>query len=83
MGWAGRLSFYASYNLGNNTVTNTYGAGWSIGGACSVGLIYLGRPASNIGRMDVQAQMCGIPYNTTFWLQLTVRNGAASVNWSA
>ncbi|WP_349866769.1 hypothetical protein [Leifsonia sp. WHRI 6310E] len=83
--WVGlvSLSFYASYNLNNNTVTNTYGAGWSIGGACSANLVYLGRPASNIGRMDVSAQMCGIPYSTTFWLQLTVRSGSAAVSWSS
>ena len=83
--WVGvvAMSFYASYNVGNNTVTNTYGAGWSIGGACGVDLIYLGRPASNIGRMDLKAQMCMIPYSTTFWLQLKVSGGSASVSWVA
>lgn len=83
--WVGlvAMSFHASYNLGNNTVTNTYGAGWSIGGACGVDLVYLGRPASNVGRMDLKAQMCAIPYSTTFWLQLTVKGGSASVSWTA
>jgi hypothetical protein len=82
--WVGlvAMSFNASYNLGNNTVTNVYGAGWSIGGACSVDLTYLGRPAANIGRMDLKAQMCGLPYSTTFWLQLKVSGGAASVSWT-
>lgn len=82
--WVGlvAMSFYASYNLGNNTVTNTYGAGWSIGGACGVDLLYLGRPASNIGRMDIKAQMCGLPYSTTFWLQLKVSGGSATVSWT-
>lgn len=83
--WVGvvAMSFYASYNLGNNTVTNTYGPGWSIGGACGVDLISLGRPASNIGRMDLKAQMCLIPYSTTFWIQLKVSGGSATVSWVA
>jgi hypothetical protein len=82
--WVGLVSmaFKASYNLSTNTVSSVYGASWTIGGACSTSLIYLGRPASNIGRMDVSAQMCGVPYSTTFFLAVTVKNGVATESWN-
>lgn len=81
--WVGliRLSFKASYNVSTNTVTNVYGAGWQIGGACSASLVYLGKPAKNIGRMDVSAQMCGVPYNSTFFLAVTLKRGVATKSW--
>jgi len=81
--WVGliRLSFKASYNVSTNTVTNVYGAGWQIGGACSASLVYLGKPAKNIGRMDVNAQMCGVPYNSTFFLAVTLKRGVATKSW--
>lgn len=81
--WVGlvSMSFFATYNLGTGTVNNVYGAGWSIGGSCNSLLVYLGRPAANIGLEQVSAQMCGLPYNTVFSLQLTVGGGNASVTW--
>lgn len=83
--WVGlvSLSFYASYNLSTNRVTNgPWGGGYTIGGACSAYISYIGRPAVNIGQMIVQAQMCGIPYSTWFELRLTVTGGRAVVSWT-
>lgn len=81
--WVGliSMSFKTSYNVSTNTVTNVYGAGWQIGGACSANLVYLGKPAKNIGRMDVNAQMCGVPYNSTFFLAVTLKGGVATESW--
>jgi hypothetical protein len=81
--WVGAvaLSFRASYNLSTNTVTNVYGGGWSIAAACSAHQKYLGRPASNIGRLEVEATMCVVGYSQVFWLQLTLSGGSASVSW--
>jgi hypothetical protein len=75
------MSFRASYNLGTNKVTRVHGPSYSVGGSCSTSLISLGRPASNIGRMDVQAQACVIGYWTTFFLQLKVSGGKTRVTW--
>lgn len=82
--WVGvvSMSFKASYNVSTNTVTSVYGAGWQIGGACSANLVYLGKPAKNIGRMDVNAQMCGVPYNSTFFLAVTLKGGVATESWN-
>jgi|GEM_PF-2908218 len=81
--WVGAvsMSFKASYNVSTNQVSSVYGAGWTVGGACSTSLVYLGAPAWNIGRMDLNAQMCGAPYNTTFFLQVTVSGGVATESW--
>lgn len=81
--WVGliQLSFKASYNVATDTVTNVYGAGWQIGGACSSSLVYLGIPATDMGRLDVSAQMCGAPYNSTFFLAVTVDGGVATESW--
>lgn len=80
--WVGvvSMSFYATYNLGNNTVTNAYGGGWTIGGACSSSGT-LTRPVSNIALMTVQAQMCVVGYTTWFELRLTISGGSAKVSW--
>ncbi|WP_146079453.1 hypothetical protein [Rathayibacter sp. AY2B9] len=83
--WVGlvSMSFYTSYNLSSNTVTaNPWGPAWTIGGACGSSLNYLGRPLANRAQMLINAQMCGVPYNTTFELRLTVSGGAATVSWS-
>ena len=83
--WVGVISmgFRMSYNAATNHVTNVYGADWTIGGACSATQNYLGSPASNVARLEVQATMCGIPYSTLFWLQATVSGGVATESWSA
>jgi hypothetical protein len=83
--WVGVVSmgFKASYNLSTNRVTNVYGAQWTIGGACSSSLRSLNIPTSNVGRMDINAQMCAVPYSTTFFLQVTVSKGVATESWSA
>ena len=83
--WVGvvMLSFYTSYNLSTNRVTTApWGAGYTIGGACSAYVSYLGRPATNLAQMIVQAQMCGVPYTTWFELRLTVSAGKAVVSWT-
>ncbi|NQX34954.1 hypothetical protein [Herbiconiux sp. VKM Ac-2851] len=81
--WVGliQLSFKASYNVATDDVTNVYGAGWQIGGACSSSLVSLGIPAHDIGRLDVSAQMCGAPYNSTFFLAVTLSDGVATESW--
>lgn len=83
--WVGlvMLSFYTSYNLSTNRVTSApWGAGYTIGGACSAYVSYLGRPALNIAQMNVQAQMCGVGYTTWFELRLTISGGRAVVSWT-
>jgi hypothetical protein len=83
--WVGlvQMSFYTSYNLSTNRVTaDPWGPAWTIGGACGSSLNYLGRPLANRAQMLVNAQMCGVAYNTTFELRLTVAGGAATVSWS-
>jgi hypothetical protein len=82
--WVGviQMSFKASYNVSTNRVTNVYGGGWQIGGACSVTQTYLGIPASNIGRMDLSAQMCVVGYSSAFFLQVTLKNGVATESWN-
>jgi hypothetical protein len=82
--WVGlvSMSFMASYNTSTNSVTNAYGPSATILGACGVEKrVY--RPARDIGRLDVQAQMCVIPHSKTFWLQLRVSGGKPTVSWSA
>ncbi|MGH1524733.1 hypothetical protein ACRAWC_12115 [Leifsonia sp. L25] len=81
--WVGlvQMAFRASYNLGTNQVTNAYGAEYTILTACSASPS-LNRPAANIARLNVAAQMCALPYATVFWLQLTVSGGSARVSWN-
>ena len=74
------MSFRADYSLapGANKITNQWAASWSIGGACSTTKNYFGRPSSTRARLEVQAQMCGIPYSTTFFLELAVGGNKSS-----
>ncbi|HEY1529476.1 MAG TPA: hypothetical protein VGF80_01540 [Galbitalea sp.] len=83
--WVGTvaLDFYANFNTNNNTVTKVYSPGWSIAGSCSTSLIDLIRPAANIGREDVSAQMCVVGYSTTFFLQLKVSGGVPTESWDS
>ncbi|MDO9395646.1 MAG: hypothetical protein Q7T71_03780 [Herbiconiux sp.] len=73
------MSFRADYNLasGNNRVTNQWGASWTIAGACSTNKNYFGRPNAHTARLEVQAQMCAVPYTTTFYLELSVSGNRA------
>lgn len=85
------MSFYASFTYvtpGYDRIKEVWGAGWSIGGACGTNQNYFGiqkmyenssGPAR--ARLEVQAQMCGIPYSTTFFLQLTVGAGGAQYSY--
>jgi hypothetical protein len=81
--WVGVVSmgFKASYNVSTNKVTNVYGAQYTVGGACGVSHT-LGRPAGNIGRLDVYASMCVVGYQSSFFLQVTLRNGVATESWN-
>ncbi|AGW41274.1 hypothetical protein O159_11890 [Leifsonia xyli subsp. cynodontis DSM 46306] len=60
--WVGvvQLAFRASYNLGTNQVTNAYGYEYTIIGACGASPS-LARPAGNIARLSINAQMCAMP----------------------
>ncbi|TDX79008.1 hypothetical protein EDF35_2233 [Rathayibacter sp. PhB151] len=83
--WVGvvQMSFYTSFNLSSNTVTaDPWGPAWTIGGACSSTMTYLGRPLANRAQMNINAQMCIIGYTTTFELRLTVSGGVATVSWN-
>lgn len=81
--WVGvvQMAFRASYSLSSNQVTNAYGYEYTIVGACGASPS-LSRPAGNIARLNISAQMCVLPYSTAFWLQLTVSGGSARVSWN-
>lgn len=81
--WVGLISmgFKANYNVSTNTVSSVWGASWTIGGSCSSSLVYLGRPNSNTGLETVSAQTCGVPYATSFNLQVQVSGGKATESW--
>lgn len=81
--WVGAVSlaFSASYNVNTTQVSSVWGGRWSIVGACSAKQTYLGRPAYNIGQLNVQAQMCGVGYNTVFYLRLTVYRNNPVESW--
>lgn len=81
--WVGLISmgFKANYNVSSNTVSSVWGASWTIGGSCSSSLVYLGIPNSHTGILTVSAQMCGVPYNTSFNLAVTVSGGVATESW--
>lgn len=83
--WVGAvaMSFYASCNLGTNTVTsNPWGAGWSIWPDCGSSITYFGKPAANRAQLNVKATMCATLYTTNFELRLTVSGGRANVSWA-
>jgi len=85
------LSFYSSFTYitpGFDRIDSVWGASWSIGGACSTDRNYFGinkKVESSTGparaRLEVQAQMCGVAYTTTFFLQLTVGAGGAKYTY--
>ena len=77
------MSFKADYSLasGKNRVINQWGASWSIGGACSTTQNYFGRPKASVARLEVQAQVCGVPYTTTFFLELSLSGNRAYYNY--
>ncbi|MFC6356117.1 hypothetical protein [Luethyella okanaganae] len=75
------MGLKANYNVSSNTVSSVWGASWTIGGSCSSSLAYLGRPNSNTGLETVSAQMCGVPYATSFNLQVQVSGGTATESW--
>lgn len=77
------MSFKADYSLasGKNRITNQWGATWTIGGACSTSKNYFGRPSSTRARLEVQAQMCSLPYTTTFYLELSVGGNRAGYTY--
>lgn len=81
--WVGAvyLAFNANYNISTTQVSSVWGGRWSIIGACSASQSYLGRPAYNMGQLNVAAQMCGVPYSTVFWLRVTVKPGVATESW--
>jgi len=81
--WVGLISlgFKANWNVNSNTVSSVWGASWTIGGACSSSLAYLGRPNSNTGLETVAAQMCGVPFSTSFNLQVQLSGGKATESW--
>lgn len=76
-----QLAFRASYDLSTDEVTNAYGAEYAILGACGASS-GISRPAGNVARLNVSAQMCALPDAPVVWLQLTVRDGSAHVGWS-
>ena len=85
------MSFYASFTYvtpGYDRIDEVWGATYTIGGACSTNRNYFGiqkkyenayGPAR--ARLEVQAQVCGVPYSTTFFLQLTVGSGGAQYTY--
>jgi hypothetical protein len=77
------MSFRADYSLapGANKITNQWAASWTIGGACSTTKNYFGRPSSTRARLEVQAQVCGVPYSTTFFLELAVGGNKSSFSF--
>ena|SRR6478735_8023278 len=85
------MSFRADFTYvtpGNDRIDSVWGDSWSIGGACSTNRNYFGiqkkyEDASGPARarLQVQAQMCGIPYTTTFYLQLQVGAGGATFQY--
>jgi hypothetical protein len=81
--WVGliAMAFKANYNVSTNRVTSVWGSSWSIGGSCSSSQQYLGTPNRNTGNLTVSAQMCGIPYSTSFNLAVTVSGGVATESW--
>jgi hypothetical protein len=83
--WVGvvQLAFKATYNVATNKVTNVWGPGHNIVGACSVTQTYLGIPVANVGRYDVSASMCFPNMTTSFFLQVTLKNGVATESWNA
>lgn len=83
--WVGvvAMSFYASYNLGTNTVTsNPWGAGWSIWPDCGSSVTYFGKPTGNRAQLNLKATMCATLYTTNFELRLSVSGGKAVVSWA-
>lgn len=77
------MSFRADYSLtpGANKITSQWGASWTLGGACSTTKNYFGRPSSTRARLEVQAQVCGVPYSTTFFLELAVGGNKSSFSF--
>jgi hypothetical protein len=85
------MSFKANFTYvtpGYDRIDMIYGANNTVGGACDVNTTYFGIVQSTENsngparaRYEVQAQMCGVPYSTTFFLELTVGAGGANFNF--
>ncbi|GAB3142458.1 hypothetical protein [Marisediminicola antarctica] len=85
------MSFYASFTYvtpGYDRIDEVWGARYTIGGACSTNRNFFGiqKKYENVygparARLEVQAQVCGVPYTTTFFLQLTVGSGGAQYTY--
>lgn len=74
------MSYFATYNLGTNRVTNVYGGSYNVIGSIASSVVYLGIPASNVGLYQVSGRTPIIPYDTVFNLKLTVSGGNAVVD---